>query len=629
MRLEVYPNLTGLRGTERTIAHMRRLVEAGKTDPKVVLKAHEIIRGISRNNFFAMGNAIFQFVHDRIAYVRDPIGVEFVKSPAITLQTKTGDCDDQAVLFSALAESVGIKTRFKAVKADAKYPSEFSHVYSQAEIPGRGWVTSDTIVPQAKFGWEVSGLPSRTWGGSSGMSFITVGDAAGLGDATFAAGSVRYDEDAIGSTFGDPFGDADAAPEDAVAPPPDTGGSMWSNEPIMASGDEEISTIVDADEDFWGGSSDTLPGPGFDSRMLPPGVGSLNVLTMGRWKPFKKIAKSVKNIGKNVKKAVAKVQRNTQKAVEKLKENTQKGFERIADKTRDALGLSTDESREKAARTVVSKALSTYWASPGVQYDLELLRRAEDIISEIKQGKVSRFVKGPPPTMQGLPAELGAGPAAEIAKQALMAEPHVAAIKGAMDLVKGLGQAKDQEAAQKALTKYVTNFPEARRQKAENSVRAAYLGAGGMDPLQEKPPGGWVSSFQQRARAGKKKGETGFEYWDLMYLIDRLEAVIAPLDAARQVSSAAYQQHMQTTGAQTIALSANVVQQAVQAGTITADEVRAALAITKKVAEGFALTPEEQALAARIVAGAKGKGIKGWMIAVPAAAATAAATLLL
>jgi hypothetical protein len=218
-------------GTERTIAHMRRLVEVGKHDPNVVLQAHKIVKRINRNNWTRMASAIFRFVHDKVAYVRDPVGVEFVKAPGITLKTMTGDCDDQSVLFSALAESVGLKTRFKTVKADPRYPQEFSHVYAQALIPKKGWMSADTIVPHARFGWEAKNFPSRTWEGLHG--FIDRSKANLLGDAVLAAGSVGYTEEPQvdgGSSFGGTF-DSDDDQDDPSLGELHFDGGMWSNTP--------------------------------------------------------------------------------------------------------------------------------------------------------------------------------------------------------------------------------------------------------------------------------------------------------------------------------------------------------------------------------------------------------------
>ncbi len=610
MKLQLFPNLTGLRGTERTIAHMRRLVESGKTDPKVVLKAHDLVRNIDRNAASQMASTLFKFVRDNIAYIRDPVGVEFVKSAAITLKTKTGDCDDQAVLFSTLAEGVGLNTRFKAVKADPRYPGEFSHVYSQVDIPGKGWVSADTIVPGAQFGWEATGFRGRTWGGVGGLGFITV-DKDALGDATFAAGSVSADEEPADNFLGEPFG-YETIPSGDADDASGGGGKLWADDPLMASGNEEIDTIVDADEDHWGGSTDTMPGPGLKSRMLPPGVGGMNVLTVGSLGgPLKKFFKNPKKAFRSAGKKIA------------------KSAERLAAK----VGFSTPDTRKKASRKAVSAAAAVMWDGDGVQIGLELLRRAEDVIAAQREGRVSQYVKGPPPAMQGLRGLRGFLGKVNIdlksaTKAAASSTPVGAAVVMAADMVEGVGKAQDQQAAAKAVDRYITNFPIAQLQAAVERVSTSFVAAGGMMPSpSDRAPSEWITQYRTRARAGKDTSSTGPEYWDLQYLTGALNAVIPALDAARQILSVAHQAQATTTGAQTIQAAANVVQSAMEAGTVRPEEAAAALAITKKLAEGYALTPEEEALAARIAAGAKKRGGALWM-AIPAAAAAAAVLLI-
>jgi hypothetical protein len=655
MRLEVYPNLTGMAGTERTIAHMRRLVEVGKHDPAVVLEAHKIVKGIDRNNWLRMARVIFKFVHDKVAYVRDPVGVEFVKAPGITLKTMTGDCDDQSVLFSALAESVGMKTRFKTVKADPRYPNEYSHVYAQAMIPSRGWMSADTIVPKATFGWEAKNFPSRTWGGMHG--FIDRNRANNLGDALLAAGSVGYADEPLvdgGSSFGDVFDNDD---EDAALGDLHFGGSMWSNTPVLANPNEKINTIADAPPDFWGGQADTPPGPGMKSRMLPPGVGSLNGLQlgyvrdengelwvgymdgMGRWRPFKKLRKRIRKVVKKVtprplrklhkkitqpfRKAGQRISTRWKKGIKKI----EKGFKKVGHKLAKGVGMSTPESREKASRTSVDAALKNVWNSEGTQVAIALNERAQDMVNALQEGRVPKWAKGPPPTMQGYLADLSRCPKSKIDGMG----GYAAAIMAVAGALKAHGAKKDAQAATAALDKYVKNFPSERLNAAVEEVTKLFIASGGMMPAAgEAPSAEFVSDLQTRGREGKSEKNTGWTYHDMWQLIHDLEQLKSPLQSAKQAFEAAHKAHMKTEGAATIQTAASVVEKAIKAGEVKASEVTKALEITKKKAQGFKLTPAEQELAARIARGArKGQGTgKGVMYAIPAAAAATAALLI-
>ena len=160
---------------------MESMVREGKIDPTVIFAASQVIRPIDPKDYHGQVAALHEWVKKTIHYVKDPHGVELVRSPMWTLYYKTGDCDDQAVLLSAMAQAVGFNTRFKAIKGDPAHPEEFSHVYSQVLIPGKGWVVSDTIVPRARLGWESDGrFGAHTWGGLGmlGESVSLFDDAA-------------------------------------------------------------------------------------------------------------------------------------------------------------------------------------------------------------------------------------------------------------------------------------------------------------------------------------------------------------------------------------------------------------------------------------------------------------------
>lgn len=166
MRVQLFGRIDGWSGTVRTIQQMQRLVAEGKRDPTVQFTGRQIARKYDPKDYTGQARGIFDFVKKYIHYVRDPHDVELIHTPMYTLHARAGDCDDQAILFCALAEAIGFRTRFKTIKADSRFPSEFSHVYSEVEVPGRGWMPADTIVKKATLGWETPGnYESRTWGG--------------------------------------------------------------------------------------------------------------------------------------------------------------------------------------------------------------------------------------------------------------------------------------------------------------------------------------------------------------------------------------------------------------------------------------------------------------------------------
>ena len=82
------------------------------------------------------------FVCHSIRYTKDMRTAETVQYPNITLTEGYGDCDDKALLFAALAETVGFETRFVGIGVNGE---DFSHVSAQLMIPGTGWVNAETI----------------------------------------------------------------------------------------------------------------------------------------------------------------------------------------------------------------------------------------------------------------------------------------------------------------------------------------------------------------------------------------------------------------------------------------------------------------------------------------------------
>jgi hypothetical protein len=79
-----------------------------------------------------------------MAIIRDPVGAEAVQLPTVTLEIKSGDCDDKVTLLSALLESCGHPTRFCAVKVDGS--DRYSHVFLQTKL-GKSWLSLETTEP--------------------------------------------------------------------------------------------------------------------------------------------------------------------------------------------------------------------------------------------------------------------------------------------------------------------------------------------------------------------------------------------------------------------------------------------------------------------------------------------------
>ena len=191
----------GLDAVRATLKKMAAVVRRYSGDVTTGTTARELLKAggimdIRKNRQARASIALLQhFVRDQIAYIYDPTDYEWIQTPPRTLTLGTGDCDDKAILLSALLESVGFQTQFLAVggtgpgwsaaqgtsSEEGEIPGEdlsadglpiggpppFSHVLSSVKLgapTGRrpwyldGWTPLETIVPGAEPGWLPPGI---------------------------------------------------------------------------------------------------------------------------------------------------------------------------------------------------------------------------------------------------------------------------------------------------------------------------------------------------------------------------------------------------------------------------------------------------------------------------------------
>ncbi len=91
------------------------------------------------------------WIVSRFKFVRDPSGVELLKSPAYMLGEWdrtgriTGDCDDAAILGASLALASGYRVRWVLLGFEPGAP--FKHVFAEAQKGGGPWVDFDVTKP--------------------------------------------------------------------------------------------------------------------------------------------------------------------------------------------------------------------------------------------------------------------------------------------------------------------------------------------------------------------------------------------------------------------------------------------------------------------------------------------------
>jgi len=130
--------LQGFKRSPGELAHVRALAMELVDDLPPNVEAQEIRR-------------IFEHVRDAVRYTKDVRGVDTLQSPSVTLETRQGDCDDKALLLSALLESIGYATRF--VVAATLPRGGYNHVYVEVLNPRTGrWIPLESSISSFPFG---------------------------------------------------------------------------------------------------------------------------------------------------------------------------------------------------------------------------------------------------------------------------------------------------------------------------------------------------------------------------------------------------------------------------------------------------------------------------------------------
>lgn len=134
---------SGEAGTDATLRNIGRLVSEALRDPRIRLTAIQIIEaaGVANADQMAAARALVNHVRQNIRFIEDPVDLETVQAPAVTLfELPAGDCDDHAALLAALAMSIGIPARFRVI---GDHPDHFQHIHPELQI-ARQWIPVDT-----------------------------------------------------------------------------------------------------------------------------------------------------------------------------------------------------------------------------------------------------------------------------------------------------------------------------------------------------------------------------------------------------------------------------------------------------------------------------------------------------
>ena len=121
-----------------------------KNNPQIKFAADSIISSSCDENEICYAKALYYFLRDKIKYVSDPIGKEYIEAPETVLKTGAADCESGSLLLLNMMESIGIESElvlipghaFIRIKID-KAPGKYKH---------EGWIYLDWTCESCGFG---------------------------------------------------------------------------------------------------------------------------------------------------------------------------------------------------------------------------------------------------------------------------------------------------------------------------------------------------------------------------------------------------------------------------------------------------------------------------------------------
>lgn len=143
-----------------TIRRMGRAIKNASTYPPIRNHAAAIATTTPPKDFIGQLNAVYDDFTSRWRYVKDPASKELLTSSPEAIWRLTmagdgigvgkgkgaGDCDCAAVALGAQLEAIGFPVRLGTTVKDRRPGKLFGHVFVQAHVPGRGWVTVDPVL---------------------------------------------------------------------------------------------------------------------------------------------------------------------------------------------------------------------------------------------------------------------------------------------------------------------------------------------------------------------------------------------------------------------------------------------------------------------------------------------------
>ena len=158
-RIEVFPVTPT---SSETVEHVSaEMLTQAATSREVEALAEQILAeaNLPFQPTLEAARALHRFVNERMPYVADPPDFEHMEDPgsqaAKVLNGEwpaPSDCDDRALLLSAMCSSVGFSASGCFLDVDGD--GVIDHAMAQINVPGHGPLMAETTVPGKELGWS-------------------------------------------------------------------------------------------------------------------------------------------------------------------------------------------------------------------------------------------------------------------------------------------------------------------------------------------------------------------------------------------------------------------------------------------------------------------------------------------
>ena len=159
----------GDNGITQTANAIKSAVGFALRRPEIRRRAETIVFGCAERDEYCEVTRIMKWTESHFRYVKDPVGVEMVKSPEVSdaeINTQgkfQGDCDDITAYVAALLKSVGYQVRVVVIAVPGR-GEQFRHIYPEVYLPQRrAWLALEMTAKQRPIGWSADASRERRY----------------------------------------------------------------------------------------------------------------------------------------------------------------------------------------------------------------------------------------------------------------------------------------------------------------------------------------------------------------------------------------------------------------------------------------------------------------------------------